>query len=1325
MKTKQLLRVSLAWLFMTLFIIQASYGWITYTANVELKLGEKQTVTVKYGDNHKYLDWTFLGYEYIAECKVQGNSIVVTGKNIGTTKCECEVYYYTSTGTKISTTCTINITVTADPPKSISLDKTNTVLQVGESERLTATILPTTAKQSVSWDVLDAGFNVVSVSDGVVKAKAVGTAVVRATSTESSSLFKDCIVTVKEWPTSVSLNKTSLDLELDETEQLTATVLPEGASQDVDWLIDSESSVAYVNSSGLVTATGVGTAVIIAQSKVNSSAYKECIVTVTEPRLKPGVLSGNTLTIGDYATNSTNLPFHGIKPYSTIQTLYTPTEIGKGGKITAISFKVANAESYPTSKVRVYLGHKSGIFSNTSSYVNSSNLTLVYSGSLTLGQAIGWEKLTFNQGDFTYNGTDNLVVVVTKESPSTSQSLTYFYYTGIGYTLYRGSNSSVDFANVSNTSSSYTASKSRPAIRLEFEAVTPASISLNRTTLSMEKDETAQLTASILPLEASQCVNWTSNNTNVATVVDGKVTAKNYGTAIITATASENPDIKTECIVTVTSEPIPPTPEEDTEISQLDNAIYLERIEARAGSTATLSFKMKNSASIRGFQFDLYLPEGVTAVKNAKGRIQGSLSRGRLPEDDEHTLTISEQADGSIRFLCGSQYDETFEGSNGEIATLQVKIVEDLADGDYPIILKDMRLSESDINLFYDTQRIKSSITITSITPGDINGDGVVNVSDYIGIANHILGNTPEGFIEKAGDVNEDNVINVSDYIGVANFILTGSFYGASNVKAAYMPAKATNLNAQENVIYVEPMEADPGTQVTLSLQMKNSAAIRGFQFDLYLPEGVTAVKNAKGRIQGSLSSGRLPEDDEHTLTIQAQNDGAIRFLCGSQYDETFTGASGEIATLQVNIAEGMTSGEYPIVLRNMRLSETDISKYYDTDNVETTLTVKGEDPTPVWHDGDIFTAQTVEGVDMIFKVISAKDKTCGVGNEDFFDASIDSEYNGKITIPNVIEGLNVTKIHFSAFSDCNITSVSIPEGITDINAYAFSGCYNLSSIQLPESLERIEREALRGTAITSLKIPKNVYYIEDMYEGMANNLVGLTPNLESIVVDSRNGYYDSRNNCNAIIETATNRLISGCQNTIIPESVESIGGYAFWGCSYLTSISIPKGVKSIGELGFSNCSSLNSVILPEGLESIGTYAFSHTGIRNFTIPSTVTSFGEGFVSSCDYLESITSCIKSPIDIDDKVFGADWGHEALYDKVTLYVPKGTIPLYKSVEGWKNFKEIHEADAVDNIKDAAKSSSVIYTLDGRILQGPQRGINIVRTNDGTTKKVLVK
>ena len=150
-----------------------------------------------------------------------------------------------------------------------------------------------------------------------------------------------------------------------------------------------------------------------------------------------------------------------------------------------------------------------------------------------------------------------------------------------------------------------------------------------------------------------------------------------------------------------------------------------------------------------------------------------------------------------------------------------------------------------------------------------------------------------------------------------------------------------TDLTAYDNVIYVAPATVDPadGTEVVLSICMNNTAQIRGFQFDLYLPDGMTAVKTQKGKFVTSLNAARLPEDDEHTLTVAEQADGAIRFLCGSQYDETFTGTSGEIATIKVNIG-GLTDGEYPVTLKAIKLTETDVSQYYSVPEVVTKLTV-------------------------------------------------------------------------------------------------------------------------------------------------------------------------------------------------------------------------------------------------------------------------------------------------------------------------------------------------------------------------------------------------
>ena len=161
---------------------------------------------------------------------------------------------------------------------------------------------------------------------------------------------------------------------------------------------------------------------------------------------------------------------------------------------------------------------------------------------------------------------------------------------------------------------------------------------------------------------------------------------------------------------------------------------------------------------------------------------------------------------------------------------------------------------------------------------------------------------------------------------------------------ANQVKAEDTDLSAYDNVIYVAPQTIEPSetaTTITLSICMKNTADIRGFQFDMYLPDGVTAKKNAKGKIQGvAFNADRLPEDDEHTITVSAQADGAIRFLVGSMYDETFTGNDGELMTMEVNVAANMAEGAYPIILKNMKLTETDISKFYEAAAVETTLTV-------------------------------------------------------------------------------------------------------------------------------------------------------------------------------------------------------------------------------------------------------------------------------------------------------------------------------------------------------------------------------------------------
>jgi len=213
-----------------------------------------------------------------------------------------------------------------------------------------------------------------------------------------------------------------------------------------------------------------------------------------------------------------------------------------------------------------------------------------------------------------------------------------------------------------------------------------------------------------------------------------------------------------------------------------------------------------------------------------------------------------------------------------------------------------------------------------------------------------------------------------------------------------------------------------------------------------------------------------------------------------------------------------------------------------------------------------------------------------------------------------------VTSIGACAFYYCSgLTSITIPNSVTSIGLRAFDGCSGLTSVTITNSVTSIEEGAFsRCSSLTSITIPNSVTSI-----GISTfiDCVGLT----SIVVEEGNAKYDSRNNCNAIIESSSNTLIAGCKNATIPNSVTAIGCCAFLRCSGLTSVTIPNSVTSIEEYAFSDCYGLTSITIPNSVTSIGTWAFNGcSGLTSITIPNSVTSIGAWSFNGCHGLTSVT-----------------------------------------------------------------------------------------------------
>ena len=292
---------------------------------------------------------------------------------------------------------------------------------------------------------------------------------------------------------------------------------------------------------------------------------------------------------------------------------------------------------------------------------------------------------------------------------------------------------------------------------------------------------------------------------------------------------------------------------------------------------------------------------------------------------------------------------------------------------------------------------------------------------------------------------------------------------------------------------------------------------------------------------------------------------------------------------------------------------------------------------------------------------------------QDTVQATYTFDTLGEHTVKYKLDG---TSIADYAFDDCTgLTSITIPNSVTEIGIYAFSSCTGLTSIVIPNSVTSIANYAFENcTGLTSVTIPDSVisignqtFYNTPWYNNQPDGIVyagkvayrykGTMPENTSITFeDGTLGIVDNAfENC------------TGLTSVTIPDSLISIGNYAFYYCTGLTSVTIPNSVISIGDMVFYNCTGLTSIVIPNSVISIGDSAFYYcTGLTSIVIPNSVTSISDYAFYYCNKLTSLTINAITP-----PTLGGSSAFSSTND-CPIYVPAESVNAYKTASNWSSY-----------------------------------------------------
>ena len=710
---------------------------------------------------------------------------------------------------------------------------------------------------------------------------------------------------------SITIDKPAVSLKATETAALVATVLPETTTDKaVTWKSDNE-AVATVDANGVVTAIAVGEANITATTTDGTNLSASCKVTVI-PTLAETITLNQT-AVSLKATETAELSVN-ILPATTTNKAVTwksqneaVATVDTNGVVTAIAvgettITVTTADGSnlsATCKVTVVPTPAASITLNTTAVTlkatETATLTTTILPATTTNKAVTWKS--DNEAIATVDANGVVTAIAVGEATITATT--------------------TDGTNLSAT------------CKVTVEQTFASSISLDKTTISLKATESETLKATILPATTTnQAVTWKSDNEAIATVdANGVVTAHEVGVATITATTTDGTNLSASCTVNVIHTQASSITLNMTEVSlkALETAELSVEILPATTTNKVVTWKSDNEAIAKvdanGIVTAIAVGETtITATTTDGSNLSASCKVTVIP-----TLASSITLDKTeVSFKANETVTLTptiLPATTTNTVVVWTTTDEKVAVVDAEGVVTAIGVGEATITATTtDGSNLSASCAVTVLpTPGDVNNDAVINVTDVMTVASYILGRTVDVFIFEAADITEDSKINITDIVGIVNIILTNDDINEVSQQAQ----RAQQAYADGNSFYINDFSIQEGETKQIAINLTNNIAFSGFQADIRLPEGLELCEE-DGDYMVSLSDRK---GNDHVLTSALRSDGSVRLLSYSMNLKDFADSEGALVYLTVKAAEKFV-GDFEINIDNIIFTQADLTEY-------------------------------------------------------------------------------------------------------------------------------------------------------------------------------------------------------------------------------------------------------------------------------------------------------------------------------------------------------------------------------------------------------------